>query len=91
MSEPFYILEERYELGEKITELERGILLLRQSGSTEIAFSAAAELAQLRARLELVQGAVRKARGQLRATQRNWDEDCLFRCDEILTAVLEDK
>jgi hypothetical protein len=33
--------------------------------------------------------AITQAREQLRATQENWREDCLFRADEILTAVLE--
>ncbi len=32
--------------------------------------------------------ALEKARTQLRATQENWHEDCLFRCDDILTAAL---
>jgi hypothetical protein len=32
--------------------------------------------------------AVREAQVQLRATSRNWDEDCLYRADDILTNAL---
>jgi hypothetical protein len=32
--------------------------------------------------------AVREAQTQLRATSRNWDEDCLYRADDILTNAL---
>jgi flagellin-specific chaperone FliS len=31
---------------------------------------------------------VKEAQEQLRATQINWQEECLFRCDEILTETI---
>jgi hypothetical protein len=31
---------------------------------------------------------VKQAQIQLRATQINWQEDCLFRCDDLLTGAL---
>lgn len=33
--------------------------------------------------------AIKAAQKQLRATQRNWDEECLFECNDILTAALK--
>ena len=33
--------------------------------------------------------AITKARIQLQATQENWREDCLFNCNDILTAALK--
>ena len=33
--------------------------------------------------------AIKRAQELLRATQRNWDEQCLFDCDDILTKVLK--
>jgi len=32
--------------------------------------------------------AIKAAQIQLHATQRNWDEECLFECNDILTAAL---
>jgi hypothetical protein len=32
--------------------------------------------------------AVREVQTQIRATSRNWDEDCLYRADDILTNAL---
>ena len=33
--------------------------------------------------------AIRKAQTKLRATQANWQEECLFECDEILSNALK--
>jgi hypothetical protein len=33
---------------------------------------------------------VEKARQKLRATQLNWQEQCLFECDKILTRIIEE-
>lgn len=36
-----------------------------------------------------LEAAVRKAKEKLRSTTLNWQEQCLFDCDEILTAALD--
>jgi hypothetical protein len=33
---------------------------------------------------------VKEARKQLRSTQINWQEPCLFACDDILTGVINE-
>ena len=43
--------------------------------------SQAATIAQLRE-------AIAKALQELRSTQKNWDKDCLFNCNDILAAAL---
>ena len=44
------------------------------------------------ARIAALEAAFRAAQMELRATQRNWDENCLYRCDDIMTrALLNDK
>jgi hypothetical protein len=39
-------------------------------------------------RIVELEAAVRDTQTQLRATQRNWTEDCLYRADDILTKAL---
>lgn len=46
------------------------------------------EIIRQAAQLEQAQTAIREARQQLRATQENWREDCLYRADEILSKAL---
>lgn len=50
---------------------------------------AAAELAALIVERDELRHAIRSAQIQLRATQENWREDCLFNCNDILTAALK--
>jgi hypothetical protein len=45
----FYEIEARHARGEHVTPLERALLVLRQTGSAQLAFDGATELAQLRA------------------------------------------
>ena len=42
-------------------------------------------------RIASLEQAARDARQQLRATQENWREDCLFKADDILTKALGEK
>ncbi len=70
------------------------------SGNAE---HAAAELAALKARVKQaeenwhknearvakLQKSIKDAKIQLEATQRNWDEDCLYRCNDILVDALK--
>jgi len=42
-------------------------------------------------RIAALEQAARDARQQLRATQENWREDCLFKADDILTKALGEK
>lgn len=42
-------------------------------------------------RITQLEQAVNEARSKLRATQRNWDEDCLFEYDDILSRAIGDK
>ena len=34
--------------------------------------------------------ALKRAQVKLHATQRNWDEKCLFECDDIMTEALKE-
>ena len=58
--------------------------------------SGKAELSALRARVEALEAdkertreAVKMARQQLRSTQINWQEGCLFDCDSFLNIALD--
>ncbi len=79
-------------------------LILREAMTDrEYANKAAAELAALKARVKQaeenwhknearvakLQESIKAAKIQLEATQRNWDEDCLFRCNDILVDALK--
>jgi hypothetical protein len=64
------------------------VSVLRDDGVT-VTYTAA-ELAALRERISQLEAAVREVQTQLRATSRNWDEDCLYRADDILTNALAD-
>lgn len=39
--------------------------------------------------LDKLREEIKKALFQLQSTQRNWDEDCLFNCNDILEAALK--
>lgn len=39
---------------------------------------------------ERMADAMKQAQIQLQATQINWQEECLFKCNDIMTAALED-
>ena len=69
-------------------------MTLLQQG--ELKEKAAAELAALRARVEVLEAdkkrtseAVRMAREKLQATQINWQEECLFQCNDLLGIALD--
>lgn len=49
---------------------------------------AAAELAALREENKRLRKAIAKAQEELRSTAQNWQEQCLFDCDDILSAAL---
>ena len=49
---------------------------------------AAAELARLYKQAQAQREAMQKALRELQSTQENWREDCLFNCNDILTAAL---
>ena len=57
-TEEFYKLEERQASGETLPDLERALIILRQSGVDLLAFRAAKELAVLRAALEEARAAM---------------------------------
>ena len=50
---------------------------------------AAAELAAIRAERDALREAIKAAQIQLQATQINWQEECLFECNDIMTAALK--
>ena len=55
-------------------------------------FDTVVSVADYAARIAELEAALRAAQMELRATQCNWDEDCLYRCDDIMTrALLNDK
>jgi len=41
------------------------------------------------ARVAKLHESIKAAQIELHATQRNWDEECLFKCNDILTAALK--
>ena len=41
------------------------------------------------ARVAKLLESIKAAQVELHATQRNWDEECLFECNDILTAALK--
>ena len=41
------------------------------------------------ARVAKLHESIKAAQIELHATQRNWDEECLFECNDILTAALK--
>jgi len=41
------------------------------------------------ARVSKLHESIKAAQIELHATQRNWDEECLFECNDILTAALK--
>ena len=47
------------------------------------------ELAALRAERDALREAIKAAQIQLQATQINWQEECLFECNDIMTAALK--
>jgi hypothetical protein len=49
---------------------------------------AADELAALREAVKVASVVAKQAQLELRSTQINWQEDCLFRCDDLLTGVI---
>ena len=49
----------------------------------------AAELLALRERVAKLEESIKAAQVELHATQRNWDEECLFKCNDILTSALK--
>ena len=51
---------------------------------------AMADNSDLQSEIKRLRMALEDARSQLRATQENWHEDCLFRADEIMTDALND-
>jgi len=69
----------------------------------ELAKQAADDLAALNARVKTAEEnwhknearvaklheSIKAAQTELHATQRNWDEECLFECNDILTAALK--
>lgn len=75
-------LLDRYNEADAMTNLETLVVIARDE-------TAAEELATLRKELDALKEAIKKARIQLQATQINWQEDCLFECNDILTAALD--
>ena len=75
----------RYNEGDKLTDLETLVVIAKD----ETAAEELAALRQARAERDALKEAIKKARIQLQATQINWQEDCLFECNDILTAALD--
>jgi len=53
------------------------------------AIQAADELTEMQVRIEKLEAGIKLAQSKLRSTQINWQEDCLFDCDDILTNTLK--
>jgi len=47
------------------------------------------KLAAMQARIDKLEAGIKLAQSKLRSTQINWQEDCLFDCDDILTNTLK--
>jgi len=79
----------------KMTELEYAIWFTDRASRAADMKKAAAELASLRERAEkaeaerdAVKELAKRARVQLQATQINWQEECLYECNDLLTLAI---
>lgn len=61
----------------------------RSSTSAQLATEAEKEISALVSERDALKEAIKNARIQLQSTQINWQEDCLFECNDILTAALD--
>lgn len=70
-------------------------VILMANASQDVRCDAAAELTSLRERAEkaeaerdAVKELAKRARVQLQATQINWQEECLYECNDLLTLAI---